>query len=193
VLLGTDCLEVLFGDLRTMVGNDTNTDMSQVRSWLTGAGECATILADHPEWDQGPQRLQVFKLEDQEAELTAQADHLSPQVWSGDLRVSGVNLVTCWRTGRTGAEDILKNARFPCHFDDMVATGNVDILCPLGKLVQNDGLLSGEEHEEDDLISISYLLNNMPLIFTSQSRWQQPLRMHQRPPNMPPRPSVALI
>ena len=36
LLLGTDRLEELFGILRTMIGNDTNLDVYQLASRLTG-------------------------------------------------------------------------------------------------------------------------------------------------------------
>jgi hypothetical protein len=36
ILLGTDCLEEIFGDLRTMVGNDANLDIFQLSWRLSG-------------------------------------------------------------------------------------------------------------------------------------------------------------
>lgn len=50
VLLGTDALKKVFGKVRTMVGNDTNADESQLANRIDGACECARILAAHPDW-----------------------------------------------------------------------------------------------------------------------------------------------
>ena len=55
ILLGTDRLEVLFGILRTMVGNDANLDLLQLGLRLTGTTEVSTILAKYPHWDRAPQ------------------------------------------------------------------------------------------------------------------------------------------
>jgi hypothetical protein len=52
-LLGTDHLEEAFGNLSTMIGNDTNTSLLQIGSWLTSASKCSIILASHSEWDHG--------------------------------------------------------------------------------------------------------------------------------------------
>ena len=52
-LLGTDRLELLFGILRTMVGNDINLNILQLALHITSTTEVSTILAKHPEWDRG--------------------------------------------------------------------------------------------------------------------------------------------
>lgn len=49
ILLGTDRLETLFGILRTMVGNDANLNLLQLRLRLTGTTEVSTILAKNPQ------------------------------------------------------------------------------------------------------------------------------------------------
>ena len=51
ILLGTDFLEVLYGILHTMVGNDANLDLLQLDLRLTGTTEVSTILAKYPHWD----------------------------------------------------------------------------------------------------------------------------------------------
>ena len=50
ILLGTDGLEKVFGQVRTMVGNDTYTDQLQLTKWIDGAVQCVNILENHPEW-----------------------------------------------------------------------------------------------------------------------------------------------
>ncbi|KAF8229958.1 hypothetical protein L208DRAFT_1284126, partial [Tricholoma matsutake] len=54
ILLGTDCLEILYGILRSMVGNDANLDLLQLALCLTGTTEVSTILEKYPHWDQPP-------------------------------------------------------------------------------------------------------------------------------------------
>ncbi|KAF8874102.1 hypothetical protein CPB84DRAFT_1817929 [Gymnopilus junonius] len=54
ILLGTDRLEMMFGILRTMVGNDANLDLRQLGERLTGTTKVSTILAKYPHWDRAP-------------------------------------------------------------------------------------------------------------------------------------------
>jgi hypothetical protein len=51
ILLGTDCLEELFGILRTMFGNDANLDILQLVCCLARTTEVSNILAKYPHWD----------------------------------------------------------------------------------------------------------------------------------------------
>lgn len=59
ILLGTDRLEIHFGILRTVVGNDCNLDILQISEHLAGLMDIADILAQRPEWDQGPRPKQL--------------------------------------------------------------------------------------------------------------------------------------
>ncbi|KAJ7330313.1 hypothetical protein DFH08DRAFT_624666, partial [Mycena albidolilacea] len=59
ILLGTDCLEELFGILRTMIGNNRNFDVLQLVERITGSTKVANILAMYPHWDRPPRRLQL--------------------------------------------------------------------------------------------------------------------------------------
>ena len=54
ILLGTDCLDKLFGIFQMMVGNDANLDLLQLSLRLTGTTEASTILAKYPQWDYTP-------------------------------------------------------------------------------------------------------------------------------------------
>ena len=56
---GTDALEKLFGNIRTMIGSDRNTDLYQLGGWLTSAVETEKILSDHPEWNPTPRCLNL--------------------------------------------------------------------------------------------------------------------------------------
>ncbi len=59
VLLGTDQLEMLFGILWTMVGNDANLDILQLVLCVTVTTEVSNILAKHPDQDKSPCHLHL--------------------------------------------------------------------------------------------------------------------------------------
>lgn len=54
ILLGMDPLKIVFGILRTMIGNDANMDMLDLVSRLSGCTEVANILAKYPQLDRAP-------------------------------------------------------------------------------------------------------------------------------------------
>lgn len=117
VQLGTDRLEIHFGILRTVVGNDCNLDVLQISDRTGGLVEIADILSQRPDWDQGPRRMQIPTLSKQTGDVPEHADHLSPQYLRGNYAVANVTLLTCWRRGRARAEadyppaiEILKEA-----------------------------------------------------------------------------------
>ncbi|KAG1830365.1 hypothetical protein EV424DRAFT_1580033 [Suillus variegatus] len=137
ILLGTDPLEECFGDIRTMVGNDTNADTLQVSSRLNTALLCSTLLAIHPEWKCTPRRLTLPSIVETPAgEVSQKYDHISPRSWKGDVHVQNVVLQTCWMNGRRNAEEELRSW--------------CDILAPFGggKVVLLDGLHVGEREED---------------------------------------------
>ncbi|KAJ8518445.1 hypothetical protein ONZ45_g4480 [Pleurotus djamor] len=146
ILLGTDRLEVLFGILRTMVGNDANLDVLQLVLRLTGTTEVSTILAKHPEWDRSPRRLQLPALSSNGNKVDRGVDHINPSSWKGDVDVRNVNLELCWEAGREGIK-----VECPRLYDvlgrlstrDM--TG-IDILRPFGR----DLVRSSDQQEEDE-------------------------------------------
>ncbi|TFK20324.1 hypothetical protein FA15DRAFT_558450, partial [Coprinopsis marcescibilis] len=103
ILLGMDRLEILFGNIHTIVGNNANADMLQLCERLGGTTEASNMLALHPEWDCSPRQLHLIPMPcetNSSATETAQSsDHLSPQHWAGDTNVSNVSLQTSWRRG----------------------------------------------------------------------------------------------
>lgn len=100
ILLGTDRLEILYGILRTMVGNDANLDLLQLGLRLTGTTEVSTILAKYPHWDRAPRRLKLPALSKDGLVVHAHIDHINPASWRGNVKVSRVVLQTCWKLGR---------------------------------------------------------------------------------------------
>ncbi|KZW01716.1 hypothetical protein EXIGLDRAFT_580605, partial [Exidia glandulosa HHB12029] len=132
ILLGTDRLEIVFGRMRSMIGNDCNADMLQVRERLTAAAEITAILAEYPEWDTGPRRLHLPALDRQGIILDHGIDHLNPASWRGDVAVRGVSLQTCWVLGSQSARDILNRYERPFDFSAHASIPDVDFLRPFG-------------------------------------------------------------
>lgn len=130
ILLGTDRLEVLFGILRTMVGNDANLDLLQLGLRLTGTTEVSTVLAKYPHWDRAPRRLKLPAISRDGLTIHQHVDHVNPASWRGNVKVSRVILQTCWKLGRRRVEE-----DFPFLIDTLrVATEqSFDIFSPLGE------------------------------------------------------------
>ncbi|KAK0223852.1 hypothetical protein IW262DRAFT_1547431 [Armillaria fumosa] len=103
-LLGTDRLEELFGIVRTAVANNVNVDLLQLGDRVTNATEVSTIFARFPHWDTPPRRLKLPALTRDGPVIHDYVDHLKPASWKGDVRVSSVDLQTCWSKGRRAVE-----------------------------------------------------------------------------------------
>jgi hypothetical protein len=158
ILLGTDHLEVEFGNVWVTVGNDANADLLQFSSRVSTATETTAIQAAHPEWNRGPRRIIIPSLQKQGTAVDARVDHLNPASWVGDITVISINLKTCWAMGRAKAVTCLFEIGIKDPFDDFDSAGNIDILSPLGKLVQKDGLMLGEEDEAAEFAVSASLL-----------------------------------
>lgn len=109
IQLGTDRVEVSFGILRTMVGNDCHTDMLQLADRLSNITVCSNILAEHPEWDRTPRQLHLPSL-NSDGELLQRTDHINPANWRGDVAIKNVILLTKWKTGRRRIEELISDA-----------------------------------------------------------------------------------
>jgi hypothetical protein len=161
VLLGTDALKKVFGKVRTMVGNDTNADESQLANRIDGACECARILAAHPDWGGQACRLTLKPLAEQGIEITKKVDHIKPKSWKGNVHVKNVILQTSWQEGRRIAEEVLLEFSLASPFALMDAGAGYDILCPFGenKMVLVDGIIAPGEaeatiEEQDVLVEV---------------------------------------
>ncbi|KAF6751588.1 hypothetical protein DFP72DRAFT_1135958 [Ephemerocybe angulata] len=149
IQLGTDRLEIHFGILRTVVGNDCNLDVLQISDRTGGLVEIADILSQRPDWDQGPRRMQIPTLSKQTGDVPEHADHLSPQYLRGNYAVANVTLLTCWRRGRARAEaeyppaiEILKEADKDKSINLLAPAGALLVNIPLGE----DDLDESSEH-----------------------------------------------
>ncbi|KAF9552115.1 hypothetical protein CPC08DRAFT_792038 [Agrocybe pediades] len=144
ILLGTDRLEILFGILRTMIGNDANLDMYQLIARIAGTIEVANILAKYPDWDKGPRRLNLPVIScDTMKQIPDHADHVTPALWRGNVKVADVSLHTSWNRGRRMIET-------ECQFlkDNLLALEKdprpITILAPHGSLLVNKPLDSDD-------------------------------------------------
>ncbi|KAF8325088.1 uncharacterized protein EI90DRAFT_3238888 [Cantharellus anzutake] len=99
ILLGMDRLEWIFGLIRSQNGSDVNVSTYTLLGRTSGAVECHSILSQHPEWDRGPRRLRLQGLSTTTG-IEQKIDHLNPALWKGDVRVSGVQLMSAWSSGR---------------------------------------------------------------------------------------------
>lgn len=135
ILLGTDRLEVLFGILRTMVGNDANLDVLQLVQRLTGTTEVSTILAQYPEWDRAPRRLKLPPLSKDGFVVHQSVDHINPASWRGNVDVSRVNLQTCWDLGRQNLiTQVPRLGITLAKIPPLIAAGQkIDIFYPFGR------------------------------------------------------------
>lgn len=135
-------VELLFGILRTMVGNDSNVDVLQLAICLTGTTEVSTILAKYPHWDRSPRRLKLPALSKDSFEVYNGIDHIKPPSWCGDVNVSRVNLQTSWRLGR---ETVEKDFPVLGKILTMIEDPSVNILAPMGI-----DLMRTHHNSEDD-------------------------------------------
>ena len=142
ILLGTDRLESTFGVVRSMVGNDTNADMSSLTTRLSHAVECLNVFSLHPEWDRGPRWLKLRAIEDSNGDVLSSVDHISPKTWKGDVSLESFVLLTAWNEGRQLIETEFASLGVSSHFAEMEKTG-VDLLYPFGRF-------EDAEDEEDE-------------------------------------------
>ncbi|KAG8693709.1 hypothetical protein FRC08_008948 [Ceratobasidium sp. 394] len=149
VLLGTDRLETCFGLLRTMVGSDSNADMLQLGSRLSNVNICANILAEHPEWGGVACRLKLPSMESEPGvDVGTAFDHITPQAWKGDVKVSNVVLSTAWQLGREMLQSLLPEHTVEKWIQDLDKSLGIGILCPLGQLLVKSPQLYASNEEQ---------------------------------------------
>src|ERR1700761_7546892 len=80
--------EKTFGQVRTITGSDSNTNMSQPGSRLTSAVECNNNLAEHPKWatSSDPRRLRLPVWQDG-GDVSAKIATIGPTSWESDVYV----------------------------------------------------------------------------------------------------------
>ena len=165
ILLGTDRLESMFGLVQSMVGMDKNADILQLGMWLSHAVECLNIFEKYPEWDHGPKRLKLPAIEDGNGNVLAKVNHINPNSWTGDVRVTNVSLATSWNLGQelTESED-------PTHgianlFSGLDQSG-YDMYAPFGCDLKED---TEEELEEAGTCHLDDGEDVMPQVATESA------------------------
>lgn len=147
ILLGTDCLEELFGVLRTMIGNDANLDIWQLASRVSATTQVSNILAKYPHWDRPPRRLKLPAITRDSVELPNTSDHIKPASWKGDVRVQYVTLQTSWNRGQRLVEEECDSTREA--FLSMEKNKQITILAPNGKLLVGVPLFEDEDESQE--------------------------------------------
>ncbi len=135
ILLGTDRLEDDFGTVRSITGNDANTDVYSLTTRMSHTVEVRNIFSLHPEWDRGPRRLKLPAIEDGNGDIIAKVDHINPASWKGDARVSNVPPITAWNEGRTVVEKAFSDLQVARCFEEMERIG-ADLYFPFGNGVE---------------------------------------------------------
>jgi hypothetical protein len=126
---GTDRLERLFGDCRTL-DHGRNFDVLQLSEKMAIACHINTVFERNPDLDRGQRRLDLA--------TTIGVDHVNPKSWLGDTRVGGVDLAEAWNRGRDAAVGMLKSffgeikVQRSFNYDSIFSDNKRDILRPDG-------------------------------------------------------------
>ncbi len=131
-----------------MVGNDSNVDLLQLVTCLTGTTEVANILSRHPEWDRGMHRLRLPAILRDSSPVPHNEDHLTPSSWKGDVSLQSVSLQTSWRRGKAMAmEETPEVGPMMALLEE---TPSIDILRPLGTLVLTQPRCADDNEDNDN-------------------------------------------
>ena len=152
VLLGTDRLESTFGVVRSIVGNDTNTDILTLTFRLSHAIECLNIFSDHPDWDCGTRRLNLRGIEDDNGDIVLKADHITPTSWEGNVELSKISPITAWNSGRQMVDCEFRSSRIEEALIELEKKG-YDMTYPFGQGVETAILDSDDDEETEHSLS----------------------------------------
>ncbi|THH18190.1 hypothetical protein EUX98_g8999 [Antrodiella citrinella] len=139
ILEGTDRLEAIFGDCRTLDHN-RNFDILQLAEKLSIALTINSIFERNPDLDRGHRRL---NLKDAEG-----VDHVNPHSWSGDVAVGHVDISEIWKCAQDDANHVLATYFGPSATVDFetIFKGDCDLLRP-----RPDGKYVGTQFDADDI------------------------------------------
>lgn len=164
ILLGTDRLEIFFGFICTAVGTDANVDMIQLSSHASGLTKVAIILAEHPEWDHGPQHLHLPVITKDSVNITSKVDHINPASWQCNIEVASANLQTCWLLGHQKAVELIPEA--DAVFNRLSQVWGVDILAPFGEILINQCDL--EDKYDCSELATDYITSEMSILSSTE-------------------------
>ncbi|EKM80850.1 hypothetical protein AGABI1DRAFT_126893 [Agaricus bisporus var. burnettii JB137-S8] len=129
---GTDRLERLFGDCRTM-DHGRNFDILQLSEKMAMATLISLAFERNPDLDHGHRRLNLSS--------TAGVDHINPSSWLGNTCVGSVDLTAVWNKGRDTAVGLLESlfgidkVKTTFNFESIFSRPDQDILRPSGTYI----------------------------------------------------------
>src|SRR5260370_4073375 len=128
-------------------GYNMNVSTYTLSNHTSGAVECHAILSKHPEWDQGPHRLQLQGISDV-AGIEQKVDHINPASWKGNVHVANVQLASAWRAGHHLVEHDKDLVEFHLayKFKNLEAQKGANLLNPFGSAAYEDHEDGIEEH-----------------------------------------------
>ena len=138
-LLGTDKLENVFSDIRTMT-HSSSCDYLELIQRFKLALQIEKVYAKHPEW-RSSSRIS-----------STTTDHSSSKSWTGILNTHDLNvneLKTIWDHGYTKAYDYLTGNGF-CSDDLSVGSPMVNMLNPIEPSTKQSQIRSNQEDEEEE-------------------------------------------
>ncbi|KAJ7362430.1 hypothetical protein DFH08DRAFT_799463 [Mycena albidolilacea] len=144
LLEGTDRLEVVFGDTRTL-DHARNFDIEQLGQKLRLGTLINAALQRNPDLDRGHRRLKL--------DGALGIDHANPKSWIGDVRVGNVNLLICWNLGQEAANKILVKFFGPdacINFTQIFSEDKRDLLRPDGEYVGTSFCEDDQRSEMDN-------------------------------------------
>ncbi|KAJ7091031.1 hypothetical protein C8R44DRAFT_750778 [Mycena epipterygia] len=121
-----DVLEALFGRSRMIGSHSPNSSLGELRDRFNSAMNLDYIYEQHPELEQKPRQLSLFRMRD--------VDHLRPEHWKGELRADSCDLETCWKLAVRRTEAILRKygVQMSVTFEELFKRKNTDLMRPFG-------------------------------------------------------------
>ncbi|KAJ7703986.1 hypothetical protein B0H17DRAFT_1228185 [Mycena rosella] len=114
-LLGDDVLETLFGHTRMIGGHSPNMAIDEFRQRVGSALRMDEIFRKYPWLERRARRLNVVRSRD--------IDHLSPDVFTGDLTAGSYDILACHKIGIAQAKAILETYGCSIDFEARFAGG----------------------------------------------------------------------
>ncbi|KAJ7886575.1 hypothetical protein B0H14DRAFT_2563255 [Mycena olivaceomarginata] len=156
LLEGTDRLEVVFSDTRTL-DHARNFDIEQLGQKLSLGALINAALQCNPDLDRGHRRLKI--------DGALGIDHVNPKSWIGDVRVGNVNLLLCWNAGQEAANRILVQyfgASARVNFIQIFSDDKRDLLRPKGEYVGTSFCEDDRRSEMENEVLLEPIIPLMP-------------------------------
>ncbi|KAJ7743351.1 hypothetical protein B0H16DRAFT_1561498 [Mycena metata] len=123
-LLGDNVLETLFGRTRMIGGHSPNSAIDEFRQRVGSAMRMDEIFRKYPWLERRARRLNMVRSRD--------VDHLTPDVFEGDLTGASCDILACHKAGIAAAKAILETHGCDIDFDAQFAPEDCDLMRPKG-------------------------------------------------------------